>query len=180
MRGEVVAIIGSGPSLTKDDVEAVRHLKVITVNSSWKIAPWCDVLFAGDWVWWKNYGKEVHIDAKKVCMTSRAKEIGAIHFKTKFKNGYNSGLGAIEYALHREARKIILLGFDCSIENGTHWHGDHKKTPNPNIARCNRWKTQFDELRTRHKDADIVNCSRYTEIKAFPVKDLAEVLCELS
>lgn len=180
MKGEIVAVIASGPSLTSEDVEAVSHLKTIAVNSSWKIAPFCDVLFAGDFVWWKNYGKEVNIAAKKVCMTARAKEIGAVHFKHKHSKGYNSGMCAIEYAVRRGARKIIMIGFDCSIKNGIHHHGEHKKTPNPNETRCNRWKDQFRWLRKEFPDADIVNCSRYTEIDCFPVLPLEEVLCGLS
>lgn len=52
--GETVVIIGGGPSVTMEQVEQVRQSghKVIVINDSHKIAPWADVLYAGDIKWW--------------------------------------------------------------------------------------------------------------------------------
>ena len=46
------AIIASGPSLTKEDVDAVRGLNVIVINTSYWLAPWADILYACDGHWW--------------------------------------------------------------------------------------------------------------------------------
>lgn len=180
--GDTVAVIASGPSLTDEDVEAVRGLKKIAVNTTWKKVRDCDVLFAGDHKWWMTNGKEVDIPARRVSLSYNSeRQYGAKRFRSNAakRGGYNSGCVAIEYAIRNGAGKIILLGFDCSVRNGTHWHGDHKKSPNPNDAKCHLWRKQFAELRRIYPDADVVNCSRYTELKTFPILSLEEVLCGL-
>lgn len=50
--GETVAILGGGPSLTPDQVEQCRGLKVISVNDAYLLAPWADVLYFADSRWW--------------------------------------------------------------------------------------------------------------------------------
>ena len=175
-------MLASGPSLTVEDVETVRVSGIITVavNSTWKMAPFCDVLYAGDYRWWKSYGNEVNIPAKRISRSSNAeKKFRAKYHKTKLGKSYNSGQLAVEYALARKAKKVILLGFDGSIANGIHHHGPHDKSPNPNEDRCRRWQPQFKDLAKVYKGADIVNCSRYTEIECFPRMSLEDALCGL-
>jgi hypothetical protein len=56
-----VVCIASGPSLTAEDVERVRAAghPVIVTNTTFRLAPWADVLFGMDSKWWKEYHKEV-------------------------------------------------------------------------------------------------------------------------
>src|SRR3546814_7286157 len=58
--GMTVACIASGPSLTAEDCESIRTagLPAIVTNNTWQLAPWADVLYAGDYQWWKRYGEE--------------------------------------------------------------------------------------------------------------------------
>jgi hypothetical protein len=177
-----VAVLASGPSLRPDDVELIRlsGLTTIAVNSTWEVAPFCDVLYAGDHRWWKANAKRVNIPAKRFSRSSNSeKKFGATYHKTQLGNSFNSGQLAIEFALMRKAKRIIMLGYDCSIKNGIHHHGAHKESPNPNIERCSRWKKQFLALRKLYKNADIINCSRYTEIDCFPTQDLETALASL-
>jgi hypothetical protein len=63
--GETAAILASGPSLTREQCEAVRgKAKVIAVNNQAidtdcdgvrvpAMAPWADVLYAADAKWWQ-------------------------------------------------------------------------------------------------------------------------------
>lgn len=51
-RGATVAIIGGGPSVTRQHVEMVRGLRVIAVNAAYLWAPWADVLYAADSHFW--------------------------------------------------------------------------------------------------------------------------------
>ena len=50
--------IASGPSLTPEDVQAVKEWrdagkgKVIVVNTTFRAAPWADAMFAMDAKWW--------------------------------------------------------------------------------------------------------------------------------
>ena len=177
-----VAVLASGPSLTIEDVEAIRkaNITTIAVNSTWEVAPFCDVLYAGDHRWWKANADKVNIPAKRFSRSSNSeKKYDAKYHRTQLGNSYNSGQLAIEFAIMRNAKRVIMLGFDCSVKNGVHHHGKHKESPNPNVERCNRWKKQFADLRKFYKKADVVNCSRYTEINCFPVKPLENVLAGL-
>jgi hypothetical protein len=181
IKGSPVAVLASGPSLCEEDVSKVRiaGLLIIAVNSSWMMAPDCDVLVAGDYRWWKAYGEHAP-QCLRISRSDRAeKHYNAKRMKSRVRHGYNSGMVAVEWAIRKGASKVIMLGFDCSLKNGAHWHGGHTDTPDPNELRVKRWKEQFAELRRAYPKADVVNCSRYTEIDAFPVRQLEHVLCGL-
>lgn len=40
-------------------------------------------------------------------------------------SGGNSGFQAVNLAAACKARRIVLTGFDMSLDGGSHWHGDH-------------------------------------------------------
>ena len=71
------------------------------------------------------------------CIRSRAQPIGG---------GGNSGFQALNLALQWGARKIILVGFDLTDENGLHWYGRNSVEGRqqsgrrllPPLARCLR------------------------------------------
>jgi hypothetical protein len=183
MKGRPCFILGSGPSLTAEDIEAVKStgLPTIAVNSTWRAAPFCSVIYAGDKKWWSAHIKEIDVPAKRVTFSGAAARLyGLKHHRRKLVNGYNSGMLAIDYALQKKASRVILLGYDCSIVNGIHHHGPHEQTHNPTAKRCDIWRLQFKYIADLHKGADVVNCSRYTELKAFPVDTLENVICGLS
>src|SRR5690606_3319410 len=65
-RWREVVCIASGPSLTADDCEAVKAWRaqeegrgVIVTNTTFRLCPWADVLYALDAAWWKQYLREV-------------------------------------------------------------------------------------------------------------------------
>lgn len=176
---KAVVIIASGPSLTKEDCDLVRRsgCPTIAVNSSWKIAPFADVLYAGDACWWDEYGAEVTIPAERWTCSRQAAAKHKIKLHSAY-GPYNSGSRAIQFALERGARRVVLLGFDCSVEDGTHWHGDHERTKNPTAEKAASWHRQFAAvaLQARVRQAEVINCSRKTVLKAFPTGDLAKAL----
>lgn len=63
-RGLAAVLIGGGPSLTADQVEAVRvarmaeRVRVVVVNDAYLLAPWADVHYAADGKWhaWHEAG----------------------------------------------------------------------------------------------------------------------------
>ncbi|MCY1346367.1 hypothetical protein D9M69_324510 [compost metagenome] len=87
----------------------------------------------------------------------------------------NSGYRAIELAINFGAARVLLLGYDCSVRLGTHWHGDHQKTKNPDHRRCAEWLNQFGRL--ARNGAEVINCSRETVLTCFPRMSLEEALC---
>lgn len=174
---KTIVCIASGPSLTDADCEAVRlsGLDTIAINTSWKAARFAKYIYAGDSRWWAENIEEIDIDAAKwTCL-----ENAAIQFKINHHRGFrgveNSGLRAIQFAIWRGAERVILLGYDCSLKNGIHWHGEHTKTYNPNAERVKKWHRQFANADL--SGVDVVNCSRYTELECFRRSTLETELC---
>lgn len=169
--GQSVVIVASGPSLTHEDCRTVERsgLTTVAVNTAWTYARFCHAIYAGDMTWWRNYGANIDIDVPRYTLSQgAAHDFGIKHHKSRISSGYNSGLMALEMAINFGAARVLLLGFDFSVKNGTHCHGDHKKTPNPTQAKCDMWKDYAQRLRDAYPDAEIVNCSRETECNVFP------------
>lgn len=157
--------IASGPSLNAHDCELVRTsgLPTIAVNNSWQLAPWCDHLYAGDLAWWDAHVAEVPEGPKRWSCTRQAVAKYDLNYDEKY-GDYNSGLRAIELAFKLGAERVLLLGYDCTVQGGTHFHGDHKDTKNPTEDLCRKWNKQHCRL---SRKADVVNCSRSTELTAY-------------
>jgi len=176
-----VFCIASGPSLTAEDCELVRQsgAKVIAVNNSWKMAPFCDYLYAGDSKWWRAYHHEVNIPAEKwTCSRAATQKFGVkLHLAG---GGYNSGMRAIQFAVMKGFKTIGLLGYDCSLKNGIHWHGNHSGNylKNPTPVKVVRWHEQFARAAQKATiaGAKVFNCSRYTELECFDRLALEDAL----
>lgn len=165
-----VVCIASGPSLTAADCKLIEKsgLLAIAVNTSWKLARFADVIYAGDKCWWDANISSIDIPAKKVTCTQQAAYAHSIELHRCY-GEYNSGMRAIQYAIDKGADKVILLGYDCSLANGSHWHGHHEKTANPDTSKVKGWHRQFNiaQAYANAKKVQVVNCSRYTELKCF-------------
>lgn len=138
-------------------------LPTIAVNSSWQLAPWCDHLYAGDLAWWDANISQVPEGPKRWTCTRQASAKYGLNLHTAY-GEYNSGLRAIQLALELGAEGVLLLGYDCTVAYGSHWHGDHKDTKNPDDAICRKWLRQHAGLAQREK---VVNCSRSTVLEAY-------------
>lgn len=180
--------IASGPSLTAADVELVRgwwegrsDRFVVVTNTTFRIAPWADWLFAMDRKWWEVHRKEAEatFQGRLVSNSAHAKQMGLIHpsemFK-KFEPFQNSGAAAISLAIRLGAKRVVMLGYDCGIVKGqAHWHGDHPKGLG-NCGSQRRWPQQFQKLRDVYKGFEIVNASRHTTLNVFPKATLEDAL----
>jgi hypothetical protein len=178
-QGQTVVVIASGPSLTQADCDLVEQsgLTTVAVNNAWQYARFCDALYAGDLAWWVHYYSAVDIPAEKWTLSQNAAQVFGINrHQSKRVKGYNSGLLAIEMALQFGAAKVLMLGFDASIEDGLHFHGAHPGMGNPNKAGVQRWLGYFEALAKDYNN--IINCSRKTAITCFPRQSLEEALCE--
>lgn len=172
--GKTVVVVASGPSLTEEDCCAVAHLPVLAVNNSWRMAPGADIVYAGDYAWWRENGYELAgTKAQRWTCSRRAADVFGLHHHA-VAGGYNSGMRAIELAISLGADSVLLLGFDCSLENGVHWHGAHEKTKNPTGGVVSHWHNQFATM--YQGKAEVINCSRYSDLKRFPRMDLADAL----
>ena len=168
--GKTVAVVASGPSLTLEDCEALRvaGIPTVAVNTSWRAARHACVIYAGDEGWWKAHIDEIDIDAERWTSAKQAARRMRLHWHVRT-GPYNSGMRAVQLAMDKGAKRIILLGFDCSLANGIHWHGPHTKTGNPRPDSAAAWQRHFAGVAAEAKKrrVTIVNCSRYTALKCF-------------
>jgi hypothetical protein len=152
---------------------------VIVANTTFRIAPWADAIFAMDRQWWDTYGKEVLRDFKGARYSSNTviSNLNVTRLPpSAFKPFGNSGAGCIALAHQGEAAKVIMLGYDCQYTGGQrHWHGDHP-TNLGNAGSINKWPAKFAELKKSLGSLEVINASRETALDCFPRANLEECL----
>jgi hypothetical protein len=195
--GKTVVCIASGPSLTEEDCELVRqsgHV-VIVANTTFRLAPWADALFAFDVKWWDEYHKEVDevFKGRRFGYSTPCVRYGAesLFFEAWFNSFSNSGACAVGLAIAAGAKKIVMLGYDCQKTDGkVHWHPDHPSRMSEKTARkrwpggmanaesIKRWPSQFKNVRiyADNNGARVINASRVTALDCFERANLEDVL----
>jgi hypothetical protein len=182
-KGKTVICIASGPSLTESDCNLARlsGLPAIVTNTTFKLCPWADVLFAYDSKWWTHYIEEVEkvFNGHLLTYSHAVKNLGVhcvadVHW---FKNFQHSGACAIGLAIEFGAKEILLLGYDCKISEKTHWHGDHPDGWS-NCASISRWHLHYEEVNkfALRKNARVLNATRDTSLTCFEKVKLEEFL----
>jgi len=173
--GCTVICIASGPSLTFEDCELARKSghPVIVANTTFRLCPWADVLFAIDQKWWKEHHAEVDrvFSGRRITINQSPVRYGVeTTYSAKwFKQYINTGACLVSLAIAAGAKKIVLLGYDCQKTGGqSHWHGDHPAGMS-NAASIKQWPRQFAALADDGIKAGvrIVNCSRSTALTCF-------------
>lgn len=184
--GQTVVVVASGPSAKGVElVEGAGLAKFITINDSWKLAPWADVLYACDYAWWlKARGKpdwpnlrvsqdriacEMFPEIKRIYVHRKAEhmvfgQLGQISW------GGNSGFQAVNLAAIWGAKKILLVGYDMCLTNGVHWHKPHGPgLSNPRELTIERWRQRLDKAAAdleRH-GVRVINCSMTSALKNY-------------
>lgn len=204
-KGMRVVVMGSGPSLDEDQARRIKEarlarsdLRIIAINTTFRIAPFADILYACDGAWWRAHDKGLddrcYIDqARELFLpeslwtqdASAAREFELTLIRSRQGNrlsldpsviaqGMNSAIQAIGIGYHAGARSFILVGVDCK---GRHWHKDHP-SPLSNSLPHEHWKKNFAEFAKSLTENGVVvkNCSPGTALRAFPLADLTEEL----
>lgn len=105
------------------------------------------------------------------CNDEAVRRYGLSHH-VRFPGEFNSGQQAVHLATVLGARRIILLGYDCSLRNGLHFHGAHRHgLSNPGLQTAAAWQRQFRRLMPSLTGVDVINCSRYSELTCFKRKE---------
>ena len=195
--------IASGPSLTPEDVDAVRDkARTIVINDNYRLAPWADALYAADLKWWHVHHERVRDDfagrmysvedGDKNNPRLAAQLYGVKVFRQEpdrhhqhvglsrtpgvLRLGGLSGFQAINLAYLWGARVILLLGYDMQLINGQrHWFGDHKDGLT-NTSDYGRRVKHFETIQPAEYGIEIVNCSRQTALKCFPQMSIQAAL----
>ena len=187
--GGTVAILGSGPSMSAVVAESIRHAGVnsIVINNTFRLAPWADMLYAADALWWQTYykntqeffGLKVSCSQVSFCDVLIVRNSGVEGFDpdpTAVRTGGNSGYQAIHIAAHAGAKRILLFGFDM---HGTHWHGRHASPLRDHgEAIYPRWIKRFSTLAPElaRRGIEVINCTPRSALKIWPHKNLEEVM----
>lgn len=162
--------------------------RVITVNATWRLAPWADVHYSSDADWWADSIKVMRAECSGQFWSGHGEPIDTDVFRCPYdKNarglvtepgrigwGGNSGYCAIGLAYQFGASRIVLVGFD---QQGDHWHEPHPaRVRKP--ANFPMWRVRFEELAhgLARAGVEIVNSSRETSLTCFRRQALREVL----
>lgn len=197
-------ILASGPSMTQEDADAVHEWRnadpetraVIVVNTTFRLAPWADILSTNDDDWLDHHLPEIresflgaihcahpgyrdttgveHVPFDKDATGLASAKPGHIAW------GMNSGASAISLAHFMGAQRIILLGFDQQWTGDMpRWHGRHPgnlQNQKPGFHRWAKWFVQA-AIDADALGVEIINCSRATSLTCFRRMDLSEALC---
>lgn len=190
-RGEVVAVVASGPSVTQEAVATLRgRCKVAVVNNNFRLAPWADLLYAADARWWDIYPDSKKFEGIKVTSDPQTAKVHKINFinllgvdeekdpscrkinlepKGLIGRGGNSAFHLINISVQAGSRKLIWVGTDFC---GKHWHEDHPKPliPSPQEKTLNRWRVWLDDQSEvlQRAGVSVVVASAISTLTAYP------------
>jgi sugar phosphate isomerase/epimerase len=155
---------------------------IIVVNTTFRLAPAADILYAMDNVWWSHHADEVRRSFTGLRVSpygSPGHGVLAAPADAGVKGAGNSGAGAINLAAWLGAAFIVLLGYDSKpdADGRRHWHDAHPR-PMSDAASMARWPTHMQRAAARAAQLGIpvLNASRDTALTCFPRVSLEEVL----
>lgn len=206
--GQTCAVLASGPSMTRDVAQIVHRsgCRVIAVNNQAietrvngqvepAMAPWADVLYAADRLWWHHNREAVsrfaglkvtiapnHCSASPqatadIRMLGNGGQNGFDDRPDHLRTGSNSGYQAVHLAAHFGAARVLLCGFDMHAKRGEHWFGDHAWRPGYR-SRYSLFLNSFTRGAPEFaaRGVEVVNCTPGSALKCFPFQDLTEAL----
>lgn len=164
----------------------------MVVNTSFRLVPWADVLYACDGEWWDEYIGEVRRSFKGELWAydrQASKNYGLNQIngrnapglgKDQVYTGGNGGYQAINLAYLFGAVRIVLLGFDMQYgaDGKVHWHGNHPGNLN-RACPVRSFARNFPQLASdlAAEGVEVVNATRETALECFPKTRLEEALC---
>lgn len=174
--GEPCVIVASGPSASGVPLERAKgRARFVAINSSWRLCPWADALYAADFRWWDHVAGCPEFDGLKLTESDRAVEAGwgaqkvtvmrqddRLHLSLSGTVGWggSSGFQAFNLAVQFGCNPIVLVGFDASLKHGAHWHGRHPEgLSNPKPHSVDRWRKAMDNAARFVSGIEVFNCS---------------------
>lgn len=189
--GQTVAVLASGPSMSQAVADRVRHLPRIAINSTYRLAPDADVIYASDSMWWQQNPDALRSTGIKACVEAvpniapNVPEIVRV-LRNTGRDGLdqhpgcvrtlnNSGGVGIQIAMHARAARVLLLGFDM---RGGHWHPQHERPlGNPGPQLLARWIQHMERFaRALPSTVEVLNCTPGSAMRGFPMVSLDEAL----
>lgn len=200
--GEPCIVAAPGPSLTAEVAHKCRMTRwregwrIVAVQDSYKLMPFADALYACDAHWWdihKDCGgfggerwsthekssNEKLAQARAYGLRLVAGENGdTFSFDPGvIRYGSNSGFQAVQLALLKGCRRIVLVGFDMRrVDGKAHFFGDHP-APCHNRADYQEFTKRFDRAaKSLGPEVQIVNATPGSALRCFPMVTLDDAL----
>jgi hypothetical protein len=195
--GETAVIVGTGPSAATAPLEIAQDkAKVFVIKSAWRLAPWADALYGLDVGWWiANQGVPKFHGLKfspspsackayrlqQINLKSRAEiqtgQIGTVGCGLRTGGGH-SGFQALNLAIQFGAKKIVLVGFDMTLANGTHWKPNDRGVARPDAGRTESWRVALDGCaeQIRALGVNVLNASDKSVLRAYEKTTLQQAL----
>jgi hypothetical protein len=185
--GCTVIIIAGGPSVLSQDLSLLAGRRVIAINSAWKTYPQADVLFFADARWWRELDKALEYKGRVVTTSGvadpRVLRLNKVDPSPISLDPHSLALrrtsvtGAINLAVHLGAAKIVLLGVDGQLLDGTrHNHGI--KYPWPLKAGCFDEHAAEFQLVAPSIPIPVINASPVSTLDVWPKMSLEQALEE--
>lgn len=183
----------------------IHDKHVIGVNNAFKIGNWIDALFFGDSGWYVQYrltlatlpilkitccdrfaGKpEKECAGIRYLARDKKKVFGISSDPTKVCWNNNSGAAAVSLAAHFGVKRIVLLGFDMTLDSAkvSHWFGSYnRKSKRPVVPPFARHLKGFDAIANDaiQMGIEILNASPDSAITQFQKVNVLSLLQEES
>lgn len=190
--GSTIVCLGTGPSLTPDQVEFCRgRAPVIAIKNAVDVAPWADVVYGAGvdrTNWWGANGARIArthqglrftLDRTAAAWATVLKigpPVGLSTSPDTLATGRHSGYSAINLAVLLGAARVLLLGYDMRHVGGKHhFFGGH---PTGMVPDYREWPKNFRTLIEPLKafGVSVINCTPGSAIDAFPTMSLSEAL----
>lgn len=193
--GQIVVIIGNGPSLAAVDPAEVRGQRLVAINSACRwaapVATSADMLFFHDNSWNENHpalaaawpGVIVTSNryaAARLAPRARRLDVSALTEAVRVHPDAvhaSSGHSAAALAAAMGARRVILLGFDGGHRNGrAQWHDDYRESDETVYVErmIPGWRDLVPGL--SRFGCDVLNATPDSSIDAVPFAHLAAAL----
>jgi hypothetical protein len=183
-----VTLLGGGASLRREDVEGLEgRCRVLAINDTYQWAPFADCLYWCDLRWWHWHNAKPEFKAYKGLRVTLANEEvkNAKHMQDMgthglqmcpwgLATGRNSGIQAINLAMHFGVARILLLGYD--MKPG-HFNGGHPAPTRPEVY-ADTMLPCFPAVAAGLKQVGVecINCTPGSALDVFPRAELADVL----
>ena len=181
-----VVIVASGPSAFDVNLDVARgRVRVVALNSSYRLCPWADMVYGCDAKWWISenglpdfHGLKVSGQPRPAEMYQDIRHVNVLATDDRFTmdplgtvgSGGNSGFQALNLVAQFGARQIILVGYDIRIDLGLHWHGSHcVGLNNPNERLMFRWRRGLDHAASALAGlgVEVLNASPVSALTAY-------------
>ena len=199
---ETLVIVAGGPSAGEVDfsgIQGQKQVKVVVINNSWRLHPVADILYACDFKWWevseggKGFGGlKLSVDGhcsrhpewgvRKVGLNKADDRLELVKFGTvgwAGNGGFHCLNLGVQFAVHFGFRKIVLVGYDMTLDRGVHWHGKHGNgMNNPTPRNVERWRRCIDACAEiiSAMGIKVINTSSFSALQNYPKVPFAEAV----